>query len=542
MKNILIVLSIFIFSSSFAQGVKRKMYVNPAQVVGVYNFGTYSAALTSEGSRGLDNKDLYTLHFMDENLATQKIAVAQGSRVFDVEHSDVNSTIIFNGRDNVTLVYIKPNEAPEYVVIETAETFNHAGIGASAIAKSGELVLVRNYGIRGVDANGRAATIESGQEFINLDASGVVTSKRLLPYVKDAENFQLVNIFPTTAGVAYLMEYNGRKKSQYKLKLDVCDASGLLKGEYSLSQEQTFFPSDIINDNGNLVMAGYYLEGTIYTSKKTEGLFVTILDESGTLKSNNKYNWDDLKQKLKDSKRSDFIFSGKMNVMVEKIEVTSSGYGIVCESYSSGSGITGAEFMIGGNSGRELVISVYDFILFDTDANGQLAAVNILEKEEANIQMGGTSRSMGAVQMTSLLKKYSVFPFRSYQDNTIAFVNYKAKKGSYAELNTSTGEITEGKPIDLVIVKEEVVDKDAEAFVAKSGALTKLDNMNSKLDRFSEKLDKVGSAVEYGIEKVDQEFNPRAKTDKGLFILNDGKVVSYELDQETFSMYYEYLN
>ena len=527
--------------SSMAQGVKKKMYVNPAQVVGVYNYGQYAAALTREGTRGLDNKDLYTLHFMDDKVPSQEIAVPQGSNLFDVEHALQRGTMIFNGRESVTLVTIEANKDPEYLEIETGENFNFSGISTSAVASTGEMVLVRSYGIRGVDDNGRAATIESGLEYINISASGEVSSKRLDPYV-EGPDYRLVNIFPTSEGMVYLMEYNGRKKSEYDLKLTICDKAGDVKGEYSLAEEQTFFPSDIINDNGKLVMAGYYLNGTIYTSKKTEGLFVTILDGNGALQSKNVFDWENLKQKLKDSKRSDFIFSGKLNVMVEKIEVTGSGYGVVCESYAMGGGITGAELLIGGNSGRELVITVHDFVLFETDASGQLASVNILEKEENNIQMGGTSKSMGAVQMTSLLKKYNVFPFRSYQDNTIAFINYKAKKGSYAEMNTSTGDIKKGKSIDLVIVKDEVKDVDAENAVANSKTLTKLDNMNSKLDRFSEKLDKAGSALEYGIEKVDQEFSPRTKKDKGLFILSDGKVVSYELDQDTFSMYYEYLN
>ncbi|PCJ63580.1 MAG: hypothetical protein COA58_15700 [Bacteroidetes bacterium] len=527
--------------NTLAQDVKRKKYVNPAQVVGVYNFGKYSGALVQEGARGLDNKDIYTLHFLDDKIPTQEIVVPQGSRVFDVESSGVNSAMIFNGRKEVTLVMIAPNSEPEYLIIETGETFSYYGITQSAINEIGEIVLIRSYAENGVDQNGRPIVIESGLEYINVDANGIVTSKRLEKYIKD-KHFGLVNVFPTNEGMVYLMEHNGRKKSQYELKLSICDKSGNLKGEYSLTDEQSFFPSDIINDNGKLVMAGYYLNGTVYTAKKTEGLFVTVLDENGTEKSKNIFDWDNMKQKLKDTKRSNFIFNGKMNVMVEKIETTGSGYAIVCESYSTGGGVTGAEFMIGGNSGRELVITVYDFVLFETNANGELVTVNILEKDEANIMMGGRSRSMGAVQMTSLLKKYDVFPFRSYNENTIAFVNYKAKKGSYAELNTSTGVVTEGKPIDLVIVKEEVADKDADELVANSKMLTRMDNMNSKLDRFSAKAEKVGNALEYGIEKVDQVFSPRAKSDKGMFILSDGKVLSYELDQETFSIYYQYLN
>ncbi|HBN04018.1 MAG TPA: hypothetical protein DD396_08230 [Bacteroidetes bacterium] len=322
----------------------------------------------------------------------------------------------------------------------------------------------------------------------------------------------------------------------------MCDLNGNVSGEYTLSGDQTFFPSDILNDNGKLIIAGYYLNGTIYTAKKTEGLFLTIMEPDGTVKAKNTFDWSIMKTKLKNTKRSDFVFSGKMNVMVEKIAVTETGYGIICESYSTGSGITGAELLIGGNSGRELVLTVYDFILFDTDANGSLLNVNILEKEASNIEMAGSSKNMGIVQMTSLLKKFNVLPFRGYDNGIISFINYKAKKGFYSTLNTGTGELSEGKSIDLTSVKTKTVDKDAEAFIAGSSALSKLDRMSSNLDKFADKTENAMKKLEYGIEKVDVVFSPYAKSNEGLFILSDGKVLSYKMDQDDYSIYYDFLN
>ncbi|MEN8732890.1 MAG: hypothetical protein ABF321_09975 [Bacteroidia bacterium] len=542
MKNILTTALLLVCAlTAIAQEAMRKQYVNPAQVVGVYNFGRYAAALSNEGVRAMDQKQLYTLHFLAEGIANQEIAVPTGSSIFNVESSANNSAIIFNGRNEVTVVMIADGVDPEYVTIETAESFNYNRINTSAIDDKGNIVLVRNYSQNGVDENGRQIIVERGLEYIHLAADGTVTFKRL-----EKQNierpFNLVNIFPTSSGMVYLMEYNGRKKSEYELKLNICDDMGNPLGEYTLTNEQTFFPSDIINDNGKLVMAGYYLNGTIYSSKKTEGLFMTILDASGTEQSKSIFDWDNMKQKLKDAKRSEFIFNGKMNVMIEKIAVTDLGYSIIGESYSTGSGITGAEFLIGGNSSEEMVLTVYDFVLFETDANGGLLNVSILEKEECNIEMAGTSRRMGMVQMTSLLKKFDVLPFRGVENGVISFVNYKAKKGYYATMNTSTGEISEGKPLDINIVKEEVVDKDAEALVAGSSALTKLDRMGSKLDKFATKTENAINKLEYGIEKVDVRFSPYAKSETGQHILSDGKLVSYQLDQKDYSIYYDYLN
>ena len=171
-----------------------------------------------------------------------------------------------------------------------------------------------------------------------------------------------------------------------------------------------------------------------------------------------------------------------------------------------------------------------------------LLNVNILEKEASNIEMAGSSKNMGIVQMTSLLKKFNVLPFRGYDNGIISFINYKAKKGFYSTLNTGTGELSEGKSIDLTIVKTKTVDKDAEAFIAGSSALSKLERMSSNLDKFADITENAMKKLEYGIEKVDVVFSPYAKSNEGLFILSDGKVFSYKMDQDDYSIYYDFLN
>lgn len=542
MKNIILSFVVLLCATaSIAQEAMSKQYINTSQVVGVYNLGRYSAALSNEGGRLMDNMQLYTLHFLDDKVKTQEIAVPLGSRVFDVESSADNSFMIFNGRNQVTVAVLSDTKSPEYISIETGENFSFYPISNSEIDQNGNVVLIRNYAENGFDEKGRQIVIERGTEYILISAQGEVKAKRLEKY--DSEKpYYLVNIFPTDGGMVYLMEYNGRKKSEYDLKLVICDNNGSTRGEYKLTNEQTFFPSDIIRDKGKLVMSGYYLNGTIYSSKKSEGLFMCLLNPNGTELNKSTFDWGNMKQKLKDSKRSEFIFNGKMNVIIEKIAVTDVGYTIVGESYSSGSGITGAEFMIGGNSSNEMVLTVYDFVLFDTDLNGNLLGVNILEKDECNIQMAGNSRSMGVVQLTSLMKKFNILPFKEYNDGVISFINYKAKKGSLHTMNTSTGEMSAGTPIDVNVVKEEVVDKDAEEMIANSNVLSKLDRMNAKLDKFAEKTETAMSKLEYGIEKVDVVFSPYAVSLSGQYILSDKKVISYLLDQDSYSIYYSYLN
>ena len=540
-KSILFLLICLPIANLFAQNYKEVPYINSSQVVGVYNIGKYAATLLNEGNRSVDQKDVYVLRYLDENTKSQEIAVEQNSRLFGVETADNVSVFIFNGRQELSFVYVKPNAKPVVKVIYTAENFQFYPVYESSINPNGNMVLLRSYAEIGKDIKGRDSILERGIEYLNLNDMGDLTVNRLEPTDEELA-FNVVSIFPTAEGNVFLMESNSRKKDLYELKLNICDKIGNIRGSYSLSQANTYFPSDIISDNGNFVVSGYYLNGNIFTAKNTEGLFVTVLNADGTQKNLNTFDWENIKSKLKDQKSGDFLFSGKMKVLVEKINTTSTGYSIVCESYTGGSGVTTAEFLLGGNSGSEYVVSVYDFVVFETNKTGELTNVNILEKERSNIEVGGNLRNLKAIQMASTLKKYKVFPFRGIQGNEIVFISYKKNIGYYATLNMSTGAISEGKQILIEPVIEEKVDKDWEAMKGNSGALSKLDKLSQKVDNFEKKVDEVGNNAVYGLEKIDQRFNPYEKATSGFFLLNDSKAVVYLLNAETFSLYYDYLN
>ena len=241
MKNIILSFVVLLCATaSIAQEAMSKQYINTSQVVGVYNLGRYSAALSNEGGRLMDNMQLYTLHFLDDKVKTQEIAVPLGSKVFDVESSADNSFMIFNGRNQVTVAVLSDTKSPEYISIETGENFSFYPISNSEIDQNGNVVLIRNYAENGFDEKGRQIVIERGTEYILISAQGEVKAKRLEKY--DSEKpYYLVNIFPTDGGMVYLMEYNGRKKSEYDLKLVICDNNGSTTGVYKLTNEQTFF-------------------------------------------------------------------------------------------------------------------------------------------------------------------------------------------------------------------------------------------------------------------------------------------------------------
>lgn len=542
MKTIYLTLTLALAcSQAFAQGMKKLDYINPAQVTGVYNLGMHSAVLSNEGNRGMDKKDIYTLHFMDETIPVQEFAVNQRSTLFAVESSKENSVFIFNGQKELSLVYVRPNGNPSISLIESPANYQFHSLYESGMNHDGSLTLFRGYTKLGKDRQMRDSVIESGLEFITVNSGGKVINTRYekrSTYTSD----NVVSIFPTSNGMAYVMESNSPKKKEYALNLVFSDKMGKVTGSFLLSEANTLFPTEVIADNGQYVVAGYYLKGTIYSAKKTEGLFIQVLKPDGGLIATNTYDWDNLKGKLKGNQQGDYLFNGKMNIMVESISATDNGYRIICESYSYGSGVTPAEFLIGDNSSSSSVVSVYDFVVFETGKSGDVTSVNILKTEPCNIDVGPRLGSRGSLQVSNLLKRYQIFPYKSLNGNKIQYVRYKKGEGFYAEIDVLTGEITDGKPVLLKPVIVEEVDEDYEALKEKSKTIDKLDRFSKRLDNFSEKVDEVGTNAQYGIEKIDRYFNPYERMNSGLFILEDKKVITYLISPESFAIYYELLN
>lgn len=542
MKNIVMTLVLATAGiQAFAQGMKKIDYINPAQVVGVYKLGMHSAVLSNEGNRGMDKKDIYTLRFMDETIPVQEFAVNQRSGLFAVESSKENNVFIFNGQKELSLVYISPNAEPSITQIETPANYQYHSLYESGMNKDGSLSLFRQYTIFGKDRQQRDSVIESGLEFITVNSGGQVINTR---YEKrsDYTSDNVVSIFPTASGMTYVMESNSPKTKEYALNLVFTDKGGKVTGSYLLSQANTLFPTEVIADNGQYVVSGYYLKGTIYSSKKTEGLFIQVVKPDGSLIATNTYDWDNLKGKLKGNQQGDYLFNGKMNIMVESIAATDNGYRIICESYSYGSGVTPAEFLIGGNSNSSSVVSVYDFVVFETGKSGEVTSVNILKTEPCNIDVGPQLGNRGALQVSNLLKRYQIFPYKGVNGNKIQYVRYKKGEGFYAEIDVLTGEITDGKPVLLKPEVVEVVDEDYEALKDKSKTIDKLDRFGKRMDNFNKRVDEVGTNAVYGIEKIDRYFNPYERMDSGLFILEDKKVITYLISPESFAIYYELLN
>ena len=274
MKKLILILTLSVWAMfTTAQDVNKAPYINTSQVIGTYSFGENSACLISEGTRGIDQTSLYTLRFLDENATTKEIILPINFSLYDVESSANNSVLIFNGPNETVLVKINIDSEPLYINILNEDGYRFSRVTQSAMSDDGKFVLIRDYSKMGADTRGREIVTERGYEYISLDARCDMTASRKETY---EEKGSLLSIYPTSGGFAYISELANRKKDIYNLTLTLCDKSGEKTGEYQLASTQTYFPSDVIYNNGNFVLSGYYLSENFFKAKKNRLLMLQM--------------------------------------------------------------------------------------------------------------------------------------------------------------------------------------------------------------------------------------------------------------------------
>ncbi len=538
MRKILVYLTIQLIACqiTFAQQ-KEFPYLNEAQVVGVYNTGNDVIALSRVDYRTIDNKDIYLASYLNSAQNQLEIAVPRGSKFAGVTSNKEETYLVFDlsSMATLTVIHLDQNRKLTYGEFIRPEgvDFNGSirGIETNSV---GQLFILSQYAIPIKNDKGQTIKHNVGTEYLSYDKTLKQTGALRIDGIS-----RLVGVFPITEGIVVSVETKIFSEKKYELKLLIFDNNLSLKGEHLLTAENSYFPSEIISDNGQIIMAGYSLKKTISDNQATDGLFVRVLKMDGTVQTTSEYNWDQLKVKLQNTTRGDFIFNGQKTILVEKIVPSAEGYRLICESYSSNSGVTANEVLLGESADKRNVVSVFDFVIFDINKSGALTSVKILEKEHMNIEIGGSySRSFSGLALENLLKRNRAMPFQSYADNKISFINFRNKTGTLAVMDINTGEITNGPSIFLEpVFTEEITLTDAR--IADSKVLSKLAEIDEKSTNLDEKLTRFGNNLEYGLEKIDYVLNPSAKWNLGWHTLTNGKTVIYLFYPERYSIFYE---
>ncbi|MFD1551589.1 hypothetical protein DNU06_03210 [Putridiphycobacter roseus] len=531
---------ITLFTSLFSFGQQHEIpYINAQHIRGIYNTGTEGLSLLFLENRNYDKKDIYQISFLNENNEKLAFEMDEKSVLMEVATNNGRTFFVFKNPvlDNIEIVKIsKSHEVSRAFAPEPAENVVFSGYSTMETNQAENLFIFRAYSVWELNEKKERVTIEYGTEILSYASDLQLIGSYRMKY--DPKTRPTITGFtPIKEGFVLSVETKDYKEKQYDLNLQIFTNELALRGTYVLTNDGTYFPTEIISDNNQIIIAGYNLKGSIFDSKDVEGLFVTSLNMDGSVKKANKFSWVLLKEKLKDNGRGDFIFSGKMGVLVEQIIPSENGYKIICESYANNSGKTIAEIALGGADDNRMVV-VYDFVIFNTDAAGTLGEVIVLEKEPMNIQIGaGRMSKSSRIEFAYYLKKYQAFPFRSVKDNVITFVNYKNQIGYLSTMDMLSGTVIQGDPISIIPVVVEETNEASEEFIANSSALSKLDGLSNKLDNTSGKLDKLGNKLEYGIEKVDLDFDPWGNRDNGMFSFQNGSHLGFVVHPNRHSIF-----
>jgi hypothetical protein len=536
-------LIIAVFISIMANSQQKEIpYINSQNIKGLYNSGADAFALVFSENRTLDHKDIYQISFLNNDFEKVFFEIEEKSQLIDVVSFEGSSTFAFiNSISNkVEIIKLSKSHVISHVFTPNQtekEIFSH--VSKVEINEIGNIFVFRSYSIWELNEKNVKITIERGTDILSYNPSlELIGTYRMKNDTKIRSN--ITGFTPIKEGFILLVETKEYKERKYDLNLQIFTNELTLNGVYVLTENESFFPTEIISDRDQIVIAGYSIKGSIFDSKGVEGLFVSTLNMDGTLKKTNKYSWEMFKSLIKDTDKGDFIFNGKMNVLVEKIIPSNMGYQIICESYANNSGNTTLEFALIGDGNDKRMIVVHDFVIFNSSLTGGLIDVKILEKDPVNIEINGSRLSKSSkIELAYNMKKYKAFPFRNLTGNLITFVNYKNKIGYISTIDVKTGVVVQGDPIVITPIIIEEVNEATNEFVNNSGALSSLNNLDKKINNTTGKLDALGNKLDYSIGKVDLVFNPWANRNVGMFSFDDNTNIGFVIAPNRHSIFFE---
>lgn len=201
----------------------------------------------------------------------------------------------------------------------------------------------------------------------------------------------------------------------------------------------TRIPSSFLIDNdGNIVMAGMYFDGQKWTAKNSDGIYFTKLDQEGQAIFENSIDWDNgIQDALKATKRK-FSIGSKPKVLFHDITQDKDGnYQVVSETFRKtvkAGTVLGA---LGGNSSQDTPIgfTVMDYIIFNYDAEGKPIDINKIEKPYKSILVAGSIAQAGGVSTAYYMKQMGLFTFDFIAESesgekAVVYTNFEKPKAA----------------------------------------------------------------------------------------------------------------
>lgn len=541
-----IITGIIILTSLCLQAQQQTLtHLNSNDIYGIFKAGKKAVCISFSEHREYDNKNILLLNVLgDEKMGKQTIIVDQGTYLLDVVTNTSTSIAVFVNADKEVIELISLDEngkisGQNKYVTDPNDLESYGNITKWKLSEDNILYLVRSYSKYESPKPKVTKLVNKGYQLFSLSTD----AKLLGAYFEDGMEkpaADIKTIVTFEKGCVLFQSQNEQKKKTFEASLKIFGSNSTLTGSYPLSGvDFTYYPTDIIYDKGEIIAAGMYFKGLWHNAKTSEGLFFLKLNTKGEKIALNNQNWADIKSKIGNIDKKDFLFNGKTDFLVEAIEVTPTGYLILGESYAKSSGVSTAEFILDTEDNSDSrVLTIYDFIAIETDMSGMITAARTIKKENSNIRINGGISSLRNVELSFILKKYNKFPFQSFKNNQIHFISYKNNVGSYSVMDFKTGAIVQSNPIKLEPEIEAEVDPVGEEMIQNSGTLSKLDKFSKKMDNMDKKLDALGNKADYAFSKTDVVFSPGQRDLSGIIMMADGTSVYYIIHPETHTVYY----
>lgn len=545
MKKLLIIALMVLGLTINAQEQQALTHLKSEDIRGIYKAGNKAICISFSEYRDIDNKNLYAVNILgDAQSGRQIFAVDPGTYLVDVVTNSKTAIAMFYNASEESIELISFDENAK-IVSQSAykgdvnDLESYGTMFKWVLSEANVLFVVRNYSLYERPKPNTTKLVNQGYQLLALSPE----AKVLGSYAEDGMNkpaSDIKTIVPFKEGCVLFVSQSEYKKKTFSARMEVYSNTAVQTGNYPMSGiDFTYYPTDIKYSNGEIVAAGLYFKGLWFNAKTSEGLFFLKLNTKGEKLAANNLTWADLKTKAAPVDKSDFMFNGKTDFLVESIEATPTGFVILGESYSKSSGVSTAEFILDTEDNSDSrMLSIYDFIAIETDKNGIITSVKNLKKENSNIRINGGVAMMRNVELSFLLKHYNKFPFQSYRNNEIHFISYKNNEGFYSVMDYKTGAIKSSKPIKLEPEIEVEVNPLGEEMVANSGTLSKLDKFAKKMDNVDKKLDALGNKLDYAVSKTDVVFSPGQRDMSGVILIENNNSVYYIIHPETNTVYY----
>lgn len=284
--------------------------------------------------------------------------------------------------------------------------------------------------------------------------------------------------------------------------------------------EDTPFPQAIKMAGNDIICSGMFFKGTTYDKKNSDGFFYLRLSPSGEKLAYHKSFWKEAEDYLKVASGSDFLVSGNVQVFIQDMLVDEAGNcKLIGELFKKSAGTTGLGYLMGNDLG-DRAFSVYDFIIFDYQAN-KLNSVYRIPKAEQNVLIEGSTGYLQGLSLSFLMKQYRVFSYlKTLKAGGESRLVYKNVVDNQEYLFTSPVQPGAATPIKANILPPVIKEPEPDMPEA-------IDKLNARLEEFNQKMQTVGNKLQFAMTGTTQTLSFSFDPSKGYMVAEPSSVYVY---------------